>query len=681
MTKKNNKKTMPARGVKSSLAGDTKKPTRGGATIQDKTEKGKSPLTVGTGASFCLALLATLLLVALGVYHLVMRNSDVLFMAQSKDFFTTNRVFLDDCMKQPGGFISWASAFLTQFFYHPKLGATIMMTMWVAAMWISKVAFKVRLAWMPVLALPLVCLLVGVIDTGYWLYYVKQTGYWFYGTIGYLCAMILVAVFSLVRKRADKIIVTLLIAVTYPFLGWYTLLALLYTIAITLALPRLVRPVRKEDDMPDEEAEEQVRKSATARILHIVLAGALVAGVPLLAYTLYPEMRFEDLWTSGFPYFTSDELTSMTPEIPFIVMAILPLGFAFLPKQKELKGVSAWGVYVVTLAVVAFSIIWTEQRDFQNYNYHAEMRMYRAADEQDWDKLLDEMSNIPGDASRQMVLLKNVALLNKGEMGSKMFHYNNMGEPPTNGFDTLHVHMVQTAAPLLYYYHGKTNFASRWCIENSVEFGFDYDNLKVLARCALVNGEMDVARKYLEILRTTIYYKDWAEDLLPITEKPELIKEHHEFDSVRELRDHMGTVLDGDNGLCEMYLLNYFSNTMNKDSKLLQELTLNYALIQKDIQLFWPRFFLYAQLHKGEEMPVHYQEAAYLYGNLERQTVDISNMPFDKNLIQRYNSFQQLSQSLLSSGMKAPEVGQAMKASYGDTFYWFYFFCRDIHSY
>ena len=143
----------------------------------------------------------------------------------------------------------------------------------------------------------------------------------------------------------------------------------------------------------------------------------------------------------------------------------------------------------------------------------------------------------------------------------------------------------------------------------------------------------------------------------------------------------MGTVLDGDNGLCEMYLLNYFSNTMNKDSKLLQELTLNYALIQKDIQLFWPRFFLYAQLHKGEEMPVHYQEAAYLYGNLERQTVDISNMPFDKNLIQRYNSFQQLSQSLLSSGMKAPEVGQAMKASYGDTFYWFYFFCRDIHSY
>ena len=144
----------------------------------------------------------------------------------------------------------------------------------------------------------------------------------------------------------------------------------------------------------------------------------------------------------------------------------------------------------------------------------------------------------------------------------------------------------------------------------------------------------------------------------------------------------MGSVLDGDNGLCEMYLLNYFSNTMNKDSKLLQELTLNYALIQKDIQLFWPRFFLYAQLHQDQDMPTHYQEAAYLYGNLEPQTVNIAGMPFDQQkVIERYQNFQQLSQSLLASGMKAPEVGEAMKSSYGDTFYWFYFFCRDIHSY
>lgn len=661
MTKNSNRKPMATQAKNAVSGGKASQQTAKQAP--KRTPKEKKPVTITRGAAIVLALLATLFVVVLGTFHLIARNSDMLFMAQSKDFFTTNRQWLDDCMMQPGGFIAWTSSFLTQFFYHPALGASIMMSIWVVSLWLSKWAFRVRTVWMAILTLPIICLLVSTIDIGYWLYYVKQTGYWFYGTLGYFVAMLLALFFSFFKKRMDKVIVTVLIAITYPFLGWYSLLALIYTATISIA------------DKSDSE-------TMVGKIVQPLIALLLVAAVPYCCYFLYPEVRIEDMWTAGFPYFTNDDIISVYPEVPFIVLAILPLGFAFIPKEKEPKGMAAWGVYAVTIAVFVFSYIWTEKRDFQNYNYHAEMRMYRAADEQDWEKVLDEMSSLPGDASRQMVLMKNIALLNTGEMGTKMFKYNNMGANPANDFDTLHVHMVQTAAPLIYYYHGKTNFTVRWCIENSVEFGNDYDNLKMMARCALVGGEMDVAKKYLDILKTTIYYKDWAEDLWPITENPELIKEHHEFDNVRELRDHMGTVLDGDNGLCEMYLLNYFSNTMNKDSKLLQELTLNYALVQKDIQLFWPRFFLYAQLHKDQEMPIHYQEAAYLYGNLEPQNVNISGMPFDqKNVIERYQNFQQLSQSLLASGMKTPDVGEALKSSYGDTFYWFYFFCRDIHSY
>ena len=50
-----------------------------------------------------------------------------------------------------------------------------------------------------------------------------------------------------------------------------------------------------------------------------------------------------------------------------------------------------WGITLVTTAVLVLSWLWVEKSDFQNYNYHAEMRMYRAAEEQDWDKVLDEM--------------------------------------------------------------------------------------------------------------------------------------------------------------------------------------------------------------------------------------------------------------------------------------------------
>lgn len=653
MSKKNNHRR--------DIAAETKKPPLTQQKVQTG-KKEKKPLSLTTGASVCIAIIVTVTVAVLGVYHLIVRNSDMLYMAQSKDFFSFDSTFRADCMHTPGGFISWVSSFLTQFFFHPSLGASIMVVIWVVSIWLSKFTFRVKMAWMAVLAIPAVCLLVSTIDTGYWLYYCKQTGYWFYGTLGYLFTNLLVLFHSCFKKKFGCIFVTFLIAVTYPFLGWYTLLALLYVAVLSLCH-------MKTDD------------SLASKMLLPLIPLVLIGITPLVCYQFYSGVRFEDMWMAGFPFFENDNVTSFTPSIPFIVLAAVPLLFPFLPKKVENSTGMTWGITLVTTAVLVLSWLWVEKSDFQNYNYHAEMRMYRAAEEQDWDKVLDEMSNIPGDASREMVLFKNIALMNKGEMGTKMFKYNNMGEPPTNGFDTLRVHMVQTAAPLIYYYHGKTNFALRWSIENSVEFGFDYDHLKILARCALVNGEMEMAKRYLNILQSTLYYRDWAERLMPITEKPELIKKFKEFDSVRELRDHMGTVLDGDNGLCEMYLLTYFSQTMNKDSKLLQELTLNYALIQKDIQLFWPRFFLYAQMHQGEPMPIHYQEAAILYGNLEPESADISTMPFQEEVKKSYEGFHNMTQSLLQAGLDSDAIGEATKSTYGNTFYWFYFFCRDVHSY
>ena len=653
MSKKNNHRR--------DVSVETKKPPLAQKTKED-SQKEKKTISITKGASLCIAILATVVIVVLGAYYLVVRNSDMLYMAQSKDWFTPDSSFISVCMHHPGGFLSWAGSFLTQFFYYPKWGSAIMIGIWIVSMWMSKFVFRVKMAWMAILAIPIVCLLVSTIDTGYWLYYNKQTGYWFFGTLGYLISILLVLFNAAFKKKTDRILSILLIACTYPFFGWYTLLALVYVAALNISR-------QKTDD------------SLIGKILLPLIPLVLVGVVPPLCYNLYSSIRIEDVWTIGFPIFANGDMISFTPSIPFIVMAAVPLLFPFLPKKVENSTVMAWVVSLVTIVVLALSWFWVEKSDFQNYNYHAEMRMYRATEEQDWDKVLDEMSNIPGDASREMVVLKNIALMNKGEMGTKMFKYNNMGEPPTNGFDTLRVHMVQTAAPLIYYYHGKTNFALRWSIENSVEFGYDYDNLKILARCALLNGEMEMAKRYLDLLHTTIFYRDWAEHLMPITKNPELIKKYPEFNYVRELRDHMGTVLDGDNGLCEMYLITYFSQTMNKDSKALQEVTLDYSLIQKDIQLFWPRFFLYAQLHAGEHMPIHYQEAAILYGNLEPESADISSMPFDDEVRKSYEGFHQMSQSLLQTGLSAEEVGEAMKASYGHTFYWFYFFCRDVHSY
>ena len=66
----------------------------------------------------------------------------------------------------------------------------------------------------------------------------------------------------------------------------------------------------------------------------------------------------------------------------------------------------------------------------------------------------------------------------------------------------------------------------------------------------------------------------------------------------------------------------------------------------------------YATLKKDGVMPRHFQEAAYLYGNLEKN-VDISNMPFDPAVVESYKAFMTAVQK--NSRMSEEQMKNALK--------------------
>lgn len=605
--------------------------------------------------------IAAVLLGALSYYFLVVLNSDTLFMIQTRSIFVDSDAFWSECVAVPGGLLQWAGSWLTQLFYHPGQGAAAMIAIWLLTFATCKRAFRISNAWSSVLIIPFVCIMLGIISIGYWIYYNKLMGYYFIYTLGALFISVVALIGSFDEKLKDngtkQLIFAALLAVatsaSYIAVGHFALVALA-VLAVKSALKKQFIPAG--------------------------IHAACAAITPLICKGFYSQINVFKAYTANFPFFEAAEASNPTLSVPYYIVIACFVAYCFMPMiQKAVK--STIVPLCVSLAVVLLSGYTLHTLNYDNYNFHAECRMYDDVEEARWDDIIREAAKAPGDVTREMVIFKNIALANTGKIGTQMFHYNNMGEPPYV-FDSLAVRMVHTAGPLIYMHHGKTNFAYRWAMENSVEYGFTINNLKVLALSSIFNEEYNLARKYLSVLQHTLYYKDWADRYMKVVEKPELAREYDELKNIIELRDHMGSTLDGDEGLCEMYLINYFSNTMNKDSKYLQELTLMYALIQKDIQLFWPRFFLYATLHKGEDMPVHYQEAALLYGRLEPQSMDVSNMPFDKEkILDRYASFNQMSQSLLASGMTPEQVGESMKGTFGDTFWWFYFFCRDVHSY
>ena len=611
-----------------------------------------SPLVLVLSSSI-LCLLAALF----AYWLLVEKNGFYLYAVQEQNLWISDPSFLRDKLMFVGGLSQWVGCYLTQFFFYPWLGTLILIILWAILFIVSRFAFRLRGYRQLFMLLPLFALLLSEVDLGYWLYYAKSPGYWFVPT---LCTLVLYFAFWLIRSLKgwwQTGVLVVLTAVLYPCIGCWALALPLFT------------------------AIDALCQKAERKWMTLAISAALILLVPLIYYQFYGRLRLGGAWTVNLPIFETESAHNYWMSLPFILCLLCPLLCLLLPLLKRLRMHYVLKP-VASVVWVALLALCTWHFSYRNFNYEEEMRMFRAIRENRHIDVFAELSKVTGPMTRQMVLAKNIALMhvNEGDykIGEKMFAYDNSGEPPYTR-DSLRVHLAQTCGMEVYYQYGKANFACRWAIENGVEYGFNVEQLKTLVRTSMMNGEYRAARKYIDILLNTTFQKEWAGEWLDMLNDKQKYYRSKDYRLINPLRVYENTI-DGDEGLIEMYIINYFSHMQKRDPKF-QEQTLVYALVQKDIQLFWQRFFQYALLHEKELMPIHYQEAAFLYGHLEHD-VDISGMPFNQErIVQRYVNFQNATNNLLRMGMTPEQVGQAIKNEYGDTFWWFYYFCRNVHSY
>ena len=86
----------------------------------------------------------------------------------------------------------------------------------------------------------------------------------------------------------------------------------------------------------------------------------------------------------------------------------------------------------------------------------------------------------------------------------------------------------------LSYYIGHTNLSYRWAMEHTVKFGPRAFFIKYMTKCALVNGEIKLAEKYNDMLRSTLFHHEWAERYQPFIDNPSLMKDDPEFAAIPE---------------------------------------------------------------------------------------------------------------------------------------------------
>lgn len=605
--------------------------------------------------------ISVLLFALLSWYFLMMRNADVLYMQQMRSLFNDTSVFFQQYNAVPAGFLQWAGCYFTQLFYYPALGSSVLILMWIAIFFLLKkgILTPTTQYLSPLLLIPLVCLLVSEIDLGYWIYYNKNHGYCFSQTLGLLFASLLILIFRYATNAKFKFgtIISSLIGAAV-LVGLYRYIGI-YAMTAAGVLGMIMFTERKW----------------IAGLLFIV--AAIIP--PFLFQQIFDTMRSDQFFTAGLPVFESADITSPSLTKPFEIaiakLIALPLILKFGERVKSVKAATIISC-MLFVTIMGFSFGVLEDADYDDENYHAECKAYRDIDNMEWEDALHHIREVQGSLTRQLIVFKNTALINTGDIGNCMYDYDDMGMKPTPS-DSLRVHMANTASPIIYLHHGMTNFAYHYCMEIQVEYGFSISNLKVMALSSIISGETKLAQKYLNILSRTMFHKEWAERYLPLARNPKLIGKYPELARINELHTYLDNHISSDGGVCDNYLIRYFSNTYTNASKHLQEICLAYSVMSKNIQKFWRQYLLYNQLHKGEKIPEIYQQAAYFYYDMEPSTAPdpkTYGLQYDQAIIDRYNQFDQLSQSLLRSGFSEESIARQTESEFGNTFWWVYYF-------
>lgn len=588
---------------------------------------------------------------------------DLMLRLDLQSLFLFDNLFFESSMNVPAGFLGYLGCFLTQFFYYPALGAAIFVLLLALVYLLTRKAFNIPCKWAFVAMVPMFLLLAADVQLGYWIYYIKYPGYWYVPTLGTIVALLAIWGFNKASYKWHLPIIFAWSIFGYPLFGFFALFS-----SLCMALIALSQAVRNGNRM----------RLIFDGVAPVVVALILAYEVPVFCYNyIYNSTAIDFMHLAGLPAYNWDirathYLQSIYPYwVPFVLLFLSQLLLSVFYNRLSAKEEASLRFNILRWSVVVALVVFLFFYWYKNTNYRIENKQDTAMWEEDWRKVAD-LARDTDEPSRQIVLNRNIALLHLGKAGEEMFTY------PEGSADIdapIAVHLTHTGGVMSYWCYGKFNFAYRWCVENAVERGWKVEYLKHAVRSMLLNGEYKLMKRYTNILKHTLFHSDWAERYERIADNPESIAKISEFAFPLQMRVYPD-ILDVDESFVEAYLLNNLSGGYTTAHTPLQaEAALMSSLIRKDKKTLWHNLSRYLYKRKLMRLPTHYQEAVLLYSNLDR-SVNISNLPIEDGVRQRFNAFMRKTRDY--KGLKETEMAPHFKEDFGDTYWYFYFFVRKI---
>lgn len=521
----------------------------------------------------------------------------------------------------PGGIADWLGRLLTQFFYYAPAGSLIMALL-LAGVQLSCWALCRRksLTFYALSFLPAIAMLCFFCDENA-----------LAGTAVALIASLAcgAAVLGIRNHCARYSVELILIPVLYMVAGS---ISASYILAVSAV--EFIRAPRKG--------------WSVAAAACITAALCLLAAGRIFPYTV-------GRLCSGIHYYRYHEGVPALPWIAAGAAALVAAAAAF-PYRKEAKawpGIVLWCLCATLASAGVLHFSDPAKEEWMKYDFMVRMQM--------WNRLMFT-ADAKNPDSPMAVSCLNLALAKSGRMPDHQFeYYQNGPEGLFPSFERMYITPVPTSE--IFWHLGMVNTAQRYTFEaqeSIPDFQKSARCYKRLAETNIVNGDYDVARKYLRVLARTTFYRKWADETIALLDDGTIFDARPELAAVRNFRFKDHDFLFSDTEMDSMLGL---LNVENPDNTLALDYLMSLCLLRKDLD----RFTQCIGMVRRTPMPKSYQEALVL--KWVQTHSDFAGLPeyIAPVYAQRINSF-------LADG-KAGKDEAYMRKTYGDT-YWFYYFYR-----
>lgn len=542
-------------------------------------------------------LLSLLFGVAVVIFWSVPYMSGLCFQEQYQMFLFDIGYFLERIVL-PGGLADYISEFLVQFYYMPVLGGTIIALLLMsiqAISWGLMKQFGMKAVFPGYLLsfVPSIVLWCAMGDQNLLLSFV----------VALSGALLMGWIHNRFHNRLVKVVFELVsTALVYWFLGPVVFLYAALMIGDTL--------------MKGKQNGHILSSLGYSACLLILTVAWILLTTQSLQYPLYRIF-------SGLNYYRYPGTVSPLPlgvmiwTVVVVFFGMVPDGHAWIKKLQQSKVVMVLA-YVLVIVASWFGI----KASFDAMTYDLIDYDFLVRTEQ-WDKIIEKAEKKPATTPLSVSCV-NLALSQKGMLADRLFEfYQNGGEGLFPTFTRDMISPVSTAE--IFFRLGMVNDAERYMFEAQEAIPNYRKSARLTRRiieCEIINGNYQVAAKLLRRLQKTLFYSNWANQMMALLGNEKAINRHPIYGKLRKYREKKQDFLFSDREMDQMLGLLFLNDNHNR---MAYEYLMCYELLQRDLEKF-VQYYPLGRFVGYDHIPRSFQEI--LIGNWMKTHSDPRTIPY-----------------------------------------------------